>query len=389
VKMKILHVGPIYSNRASGPSGNILGLAKGQASIGCSVGVLSSEPIEMSFFGSSLKNIVFLKSPAKRHFNPWLISKRWIKIIEDDFGKPDIINFHDTYIPFETALARIIMDAGWPYIFTPRGGLTRLAQNIKFFKKKLGNLTFFDNFINNAKAMHALCDSEASDIRYYYPQAKVFVVPNGIDEDLFSLVSKLKIAKRAPGADKDLIIFFMGRIDVYHKGLDLLVLALKMLQEKGLARHIKLLITGPFYRQADECTMRRLTNSLKFPDNLEFTGPAYGQKKWELLMACDVFVHTSRFEGMPTAVLEAMALGKPCIVTPGTNVQEIISRCNGGWLCDESISSIANTLIQVEKDKDAISKLGLNALSYVKNHLTWPIVSRQYIDKLSELSLLN
>ena len=383
--MRILHVGPVYSNRSSGPSFSILGLATSEASIGCKVALLPSElpGINRKEVGN---NIVLIAGPNKRHLNPWKVSKDWIKVIRENFGKPDIINFHDTYIPFQTALARLFIKEGWPYILTPRGGLTRGAQGVKSLKKRAGNLFFFKHFVMNARAIHVLCENEAADVRLFYPKANIFIVPNGIDEDLFLLSSRLN-SKKLKGFRKkgDLVLGFIGRIDIYHKGIDLLLLSLKSLQDRGLGRNIKLLMVGPFYTPNDEQQVRKLIGTLKFPDNVMLTGPVYGDEKWRSLLACDVFVHTSRFEGMPMAVLEAMAFGKPCIVTPGSNMQAVISECNGGWLCDLSINSIADTLLMTCEEKETILERGKNAKKYTQSHLTWPTLAQQWLINVHEI----
>lgn len=385
-KLKILHVGPVYSNRSSGPSHSILGLAGGQSRNGCTVGLLPSIPPGISK-EMMPKGIKLLPSPKAVHLNPWKVSKKWIKVIIETFGKPDIINFHDTYIPFQIALAELFRREGWPYIVTPRGGLTRLAQNKKLLKKKLGNILFFRRFLRNARAIHALSENEAVDIKFFYPCAKTFVVPNGIDEDLLSLTLRSGVRElKGFREDGDLLIGFIGRIDIYHKGIDLVLLAIKLLQDKGLGQKIKFVMVGPFYTTEDERRVKRFINSLKFPDKIMHTGPLYGEVKWNFLKECDVFIHASRFEGMPMAVLEAIALEKPCIVTPGTNVQDIISLCNGGWLCDDSVDSIAKAILQVEKERDEILERGINAKNYVKEHLTWPIVAQQWLRKAGKIA---
>jgi len=383
--MKILHVGPVYSNRSSGPSFSILGLAKGEASIGCEVALLPSEPHGIN--GKAVGNdIELIAGPNKRHLNPWKVSKDWIKVIRENFGEPDIINFHDTYIPFQTALAKLFIKEGWPYVLTPRGGLTRLAQGIKSLKKRVGNLFFFKHFVMNARAIHVLCENEAADVRFFYPKANIFIVPNGIDEDLFLLSSRLSSKNlKEFRKEGDLVLGFIGRIDIYHKGIDLLLLSLKFLQDRGLGENIKLLMIGPFYTPKDEQQIKKLIGTLRFPDNIMLAGPEYGDEKWRLLLACDVFVHTSRFEGMPMAVIEAMAFGKPCIVTPGSNMQAVISECNGGWLCDLSVNSIADTLLRVYEEKETTLERGENAKKYTQSHLTWPTLAQQWLANVHEI----
>lgn len=384
--MKILHIGPVYSERASGPSESILGLAKGQVSIGCDVALLPSQPTKLSKENVP-EGIILLPSPKKRHLNPWKISRSWLNTIIENFGRPDIIDIHDTFIPFQTSLAGLFKKENWPYVFTSRGGLSPLALNVKFFKKKLGSLLFLNHFIKNSKAIHALCENEAKDIQTLYPSSKIFIVPNGIDESLIDLSNQLApVELNNFHKDNDLVIGFIGRIDVYHKGIDLLLLALGLLEKEKSDKKIGLLMMGPFHTFNDKRQVETLINSLKFPERVILTGPVFGEDKWKLLKACDIFVHTSRFEGMPMAVLEAMAFGKPCLVTPGSNMQDIISACNGGWLCEESPISIAQTITQIGQKE--ISKRGINARNYVKTHLTWPIVAQQYLEEINKIYII-
>ena len=75
-------MGAVYSNRASGFSNSILGLAKGQASMGHNVAVLPSQPPGISE-KMAPASIILLPSPKARHLNPWKLSKGWIKIIRE------------------------------------------------------------------------------------------------------------------------------------------------------------------------------------------------------------------------------------------------------------------------------------------------------------------
>jgi glycosyltransferase involved in cell wall biosynthesis len=377
--MKILHIGPVNPNRASGISESILGLSKAQTALGHSVALLPSVPPKVSREAIS-QDIFLITNKNQRHYNPWKISNDCLNVIKADFGIPDIINFHDTYIPFHSAFGRICEHKDLPYIITPQGGFTYLAQNVKPLKKKFGNISFMDHFVKKAKALFATSNNEANDMITYYPNSKIFVIPNGIDEELPYIEAKVnpKDLKEFHSKD-DLIIGFLGRLDVYHKGIDLLLLAIKSLQDMGYGEKIKLVIVGPFNTNADRTKIESLINSLKYPDKVMIVGPAYGDDKWEWLKTFDVFIHTSRFEGLPVAVLEAMAFGKPCIVTPGSNIQDIISASNGGFLCDESINSIANAIYESKERKDELIKLGNNAKTYAMNNLTWQIIAQRLI----------
>jgi len=382
--MKILHIGPIDPNTAFGVSASILGLSKAQSSLGHSVALLPSvSPVSKEALS---KDVFLIPNLNPRHYNPWKLSNDWINTIKADFGIPDIINFHDTFIPFHSAFGRICERMGLPYIITPQGGLTHLALSVKPIKKKLGNILFMSHFVKSAKALFATSNNEANDMMKSYQNSKIFILPNGIDEELLSLESKVNPRNLGEFSNEgDLIIGFLGRLDVYHKGIDLLLLAIKSLQDRGYGEKIKLVMIGPFHTNTDKSTIKSLLNSLKYSDKVMIVGPVYGEDKWEWFKTFDVFIHTSRFEGLPVAVLEAMAFGKPCIVTPGSNIQDIILTSHGGFLCDESIDSIANAISKSKERKDELSELGNNAKTYVANYLTWKILAQRSINIIENI----
>ena len=381
--MKILHIGPVLHKYADGPSRSIVGLAQGQANLGHTIGLLTSDPSEIT---QKLipKNIKLLSGPEKRHLNPFRLSPKWINKIKKEFGTPDLIHFHDFYIPFQMALARQIKKEGWPYISSPRGSLRNLAQRKKFLKKYIANVLFAKKFLKNARLVHALSESEAVEMEKFIDKNKILISPNGIDDSLISLEKKIKTADLDNFFQpNDLILVYIGRIDIFTKGLDLLLRAFKKLENKEVGKKIKLIMVGPFYTNKDKQKMNSLISSLKYSENIKLTGPIYSQKKWQILKASDIFVLTSRHEGMPNVIPEAMAFKKPFLVTPGTGIGTILDRCDAGWMADESVDSISRTIIEMAHNKEKIEKKGINGQKYVRNHLTWEHVAAQLVEKLA------
>ena len=384
--MKILHVGPIRATKtATGPNHSIRGLAHAQAQIGAKTAILTSVPLANGVEMEASPGVVMLGGPEAAHRNPWSISKAWIDMIETKFGRPDIVNFHSTYDTFQVALARKCRQAGWKYVVTPRGGMTLLAQHTKRLKKTLGNILFFKSFVAGADAIHALCDSEAEQIQKSFKVKRIFVVPNGAEDDLLNAAERLKPAdmgyfKRG----NELLLGFVGRIDMNHKGLDLLLKAMGQLKRNSGTSFCRLLVVGPFRTAKDEKLFRHLMQYHKLHDDIELLGPKFGDEKLSYYLACDVFVHTSRFEGMPMAVIEAMAVGKPCLATPGTNMSDVVCR-GGGWECAPSPESIAEKLEQIYQKRDSLIERGKQSKKLMQTEFTWKIVAEKTIHEYQNL----
>ena len=378
--MRVLHIGGIRESCvAAGPSHSIRGLATAQSNLGIEVGMLGALPLPPNAKIKEMPGICILKNPTRKHRNPWLISKQWIRRIEDEFGTPDIVNFHSTYIPFQTALSRRCREVGWPYIITPRGGMTCLAQNHKGIKKKAANALFFRSCVKHATAVHALCQTEALEIGRLFETKKIITVPNGVDDSLLEAPNRLQPAELGDfNEQEDLKLIFVGRIAIYHKGLDLLLEAMSILKNKPNSPKCKLFVIGPYHTKEEEDSFCSIMKELG--DIVKVLGPKYDDDKLRYFLACDVFVHTSRFEGMPMAVLEAMALGRPCLVTPGSHVADIVCQ-GGGWKCEPNSISIAEAIQSICKKRDSLKILGQQSHELIKARFTWDNVARDLYEE--------
>jgi glycosyltransferase involved in cell wall biosynthesis len=138
-------------------------------------------------------------------------------------------------------------------------------------------------------------------LRVIAPKSNVHATTNGIDADLLHLTAQV-----APPR----FILYVGRFDVYMKGLDVL---LQAYVRAHLSEDIALVIAG---RAADhdlEEVRRLVPPSVKASVRLE---PNISEaRKRALLSACLFFCAPSRFEGFGIAALEASAAGKAVLVT--------------------------------------------------------------------------
>jgi glycosyltransferase involved in cell wall biosynthesis len=384
--MKILHVGPLKGARsATGVTQSIRGLAPAQAAIGLKVGLLPSLPLQGQTM-EELPGVCLLAGPRQRQVNAWLISQDWITRIREEFGRPDLVNFHSTYIPFQVALARQCRRVGWPYIVTAHGGMTAVAQSIKNIKKSIANILFFRSFIKHAVAVHAVCDLEAAQIRSLFLVKQVFVVPNGVHECLFDIGEHLSAANLGDFANgADLMLGYIGRIDVYIKGLDLLLDALAKLKLQPDAPNCKLFIVGPFHTNWDQNYILSVIRSRGLEKVVRVLGPKFGQEKWSYFLACDVYVQASRSEaGIPQSLLEAMALGRPYLATPATNVAGAVRQC-GGWVCAADSDSIADTIQIIYKSRKLFPDIGQRCRDFVRSRFTWPKIAHQLSEEYAKI----
>ena len=159
-------------------------------------------------------------------------------ILEDlpkPFDKPDVVVFESFYHSSDVRLAKELRKKGIPYVIVPRGALTKEAQYIKRRKKVLGNLIMFRSFAKHAAGIQYLTETEKNNSEKKWNK-NIFVIPNGI------VIPAL--TKRHFSEDK-IIFSFIGRISIRHKGLDLLVEAIKKCSAELRVKNCVFNIYGP------------------------------------------------------------------------------------------------------------------------------------------------
>lgn len=382
--MRVLHVAAVRSDRSSGVSVYVVNLLKALSRQGgLSLGLLPTVDGHDPHAHASIPGVTLLPGPERPQWDPWRLSSDWMARIEAGFGRPDAVHFHGVYDPFQSALARRLREARVPYLAAPHGGFHVAAQGTRGWKKALGNALFFDAFVRGAAAVHALNPDEASAVQKRYPGVRTLLVPNGIPSDI---LKERDGSAPAPGTRPGtLTVGYIGRLEVRHKGLDLLFAAIAALQRAPSAPDLRFSLTGPFQTAADEAELRALHAALPEPGRVVFTGPLTGKDKWRALSGFDLFIHSSRYEGMPGAVLEAMAFARPCVLTPGTNLQQALLEHGAGWACGEEPASIAAALAEAAAERGELAARGERGRAFVLARYTWDAIAAGYVRDLSDL----
>ena len=150
-------------------------------------------------------------------------------------------------------------------------------------------------------AQKIICVSRAvqSDIAPLLNGANLVAIPNWVSIPQTSV--DVSYQKGQP-----LRLLFVGRLEK-HKGVDLVLQAMRSLREARPESTISLTVVGEGYYRPE---LEQLANGL----NVEFVG--FNERPSQYFATADIFINPSRgAEGMPLASLEAMASGMPCILS--------------------------------------------------------------------------
>lgn len=91
----------------------------------------------------------------------------------------------------------------------------------------------------------------------------------------------------------------------------------------------------------------------------------------DVLEAMDVFVLSSRWEGMPNALMEAMAAGRPVIASDIDGIRKLIQHGETGWRVPPGDpATLAQTIFEVLADRPRAAQVGRAALEHVREHFS-------------------
>jgi len=201
----------------------------------------------------------------------------------------------------------------------------------------------------------AISGEIARSFRRVYGYEPHAVIPNGIDLGAYLDPSKRAEWRAAHGFQQnDLLIASVARLDPQKDPL-----ALIRAFQSGLGEDpgCHLLLAG---RGSLEAEARRLAEELGLGGRIHFLGTVTDVP--ELLSASDLFALSSRWEGSPLAVMEAMAAGLPVVAAAVGGVPELVEHEVTGLLIPPGeVSRAAEVLRALARDPEKRRRLGIAA----------------------------
>lgn len=178
------------------------------------------------------------------------------------------------------------------------------------------------------------------------------------------------------------ILLALGLTALSYKAEGAKILMKAILKLKDKYPDILLILTREGFYSND---LREFAEDNSISDYVLFTGDV--SDPFVPLSICDIYTHISLGEGLPLALLEAMAMGKPIIATPIGGIPEAIENGKNGILVEPNVDKISKKIEYLLENKQLAEELGRKAKKIVKEKFTWKKSSRSFIkiycDKLT------
>lgn len=335
--------------------------------------VLSRLAEEQRFLGNDVKVLSFNDNIAYPHMDITCTKTKKDFAAFIDSWRPDAVMFHSIWSMQFIIFSKVIKQKGIPYGVMLHGADSYENRKKHRIRKWVANILWFNRFIKDAQAIVFLCKNEYNNWASKGLNRNIVFLPNGID-----LKQNIPPSKQL---HLPVNILYLSRLDIYHKGVDLLLEAIEILKNRGLTN-----LHFTFHGNLNDVNYNEIRDKIsKMGPIVSFDGPAYDKEKEKAYLNADIFILTSRFEGMPMSVLEALSYGVPCILTPGTNMSEEVEAAGAGWKTGLDSEEIADTIIK------AIECLSLNSRKYheaaiaMSKEYDWKVVARKSIVVMQEI----
>ncbi len=209
--------------------------------------------------------------------------------------------------------------------------------------------------------------------------SKIDYIPNGVNIDLFKPYgNKKELKKKFNLPENSTIILSIGRINEQKQPLKLIELFSK------ISKNVDNLIlvmggTGELLEKAKKMVKAKNLNDVKLLGHVEY--------KTELpyLYACsDYYIMTSRYEGQPLTLLEAMSSGLKCIVTNLPNLKNIVNEAICGITIDinNEKKAMKDVIGYINENNQ---KHSINAREHAIKNFDWELIADKYLNEFQEL----
>jgi glycosyltransferase involved in cell wall biosynthesis len=235
-------------------------------------------------------------------------------------------------------------------------------------------IRFFDRII-------AVSDEVKKDmLRFKIPEEKITMIDNGIALERFEKVVEAKNMRNQLGfGEKTRIVGTIGSLGIEKGHIYLLEAARHIL---NIVNDLKFLVVGdgplrkPLEKKSEELGIKKHVIFL-------------GQRKDipELLMAMDIFVLPSIKEGLPMALLEAMAAKRPVIATRVGAIPKVIENKDTGVLVEpKDISGLRDAIINLLSDPGRMDLLAREGFRRVCTNFSSDEMGKHYLKLYKEIA---
>ena len=290
----------------------------------------------------------------------------------------DVIHIHGIWRPHLLAAARVAKQLGRPYVISPHGMLSTWSMTQKRLKKQLALSLVWKTVLEHAALIHVLNVDEKQAVTTICKPNKWVILPNGINMDeLMRIPNTDPVWERFPYLRDTSYIVFVGRLH-FSKGLD--ILARAFAQVARVLNEIQLVVIGPDFGAS--AIFRSEIRRLGIDSRVHILGGLYGAEKLALVQRASCFCLPSRQEGFSMAIIEAMAMGIPVVISDACHFPEVSAE-GAGLVVKLDSSAFAQAILSLLANESTRRRQGANAHGLAYSRYQWKSIAQDFLRSYS------
>lgn len=381
--MRIVHWYPNFLDGGA-VTNTVAGLADAQAALGEDVVVVAAASTHAgrdSRFGLGPAVRLSIWEPAWTVHTGGVLVRRLSRAGSEQIAelRPDIVHVHAEFNADNLWAPRLFAA---PLVLSPRGALHPLAFRKSKPLRKRAYFTLASRLLYRRATIHALTPAEGESISRLLPGAQIYCAPQGPGVRAV-LLESTRAGEPARGPVRFL---YSGRLDVFMKGLDVLLDAYALVRRR-LGEESRLVLVGPDDR-GGRGLLERQARALGIADAVEFAGGVPGETAVGLVAGCDVYVQLSRYEGLPSSVTEALVCGKPSVLSDsvGTVSYPEIAALPHIRVVPLEAGRAAEAMVAVARARRALCAEAAAVQPQVDEFFSWERAARMHLDAYRDLA---
>ena len=202
------------------------------------------------------------------------------------------------------------------------------------------------------------------------------VIPNGINTNNFKPRKPRLDASFLRQLKGKTVLLYVGVFRVRKRVFNLLY-ALEAAVKKNPDTVLVMVGGGRGYEES----ILELARDMQLDQHILFVGRVPNQEVVEYLNAADIFCALSSYEGMPVAILEAMASGKAILTTSVTGMIDLVEDGADGYLVAvDDIDATSKRIVALASNPQRIHDMGQHARAKIVEQYQWKDIATRYLE---------
>jgi glycosyltransferase involved in cell wall biosynthesis len=304
-------------------------------------------------------------SPSIKSLREFAFSSQLTTWLWQHITDYNLLHVHAIFSYASTVAMAIARLRCLPYVVQPHGLLCNWSLQQAASKKQIYlTLTEYAN-LNHSQALVFTSQQEQQQVSQLGLISPSLILPLGLDLPFPRPDARHRLRQLLNVPEDEPVILFMSRLHP-KKGLDYLISALGKLR----ARRFTFVLAGSGSSDY-EAEVNNLLVSVGIDERTYRSGFVEGEMKDLLMQGADIFALTSYSENFGVAVLEAMAVGLPVVVTPGVALASVVEQYQLGYVPELDVAAIASSLQHCLDYPQTTKEMGEHARHLVREQYTW------------------